>query len=988
LITYIDSTASGCKNQSTIDIAVHATTPVAINPLRGAYNIEHLPVLLSALPGGGTFSGNGILYNSDPSVLSYEFYPNLAGIANSPHTITYTYSNSFGCLSQDVDTIRVVKATGKIQLDSLHCYNSSPFTAVATTDYPLILGKFELQKKTPFEIIPDGPGVHDNGDNSVTVTPENLNDGEYILVYKYYASDTLILEEDFVIETIAAPKITGYPVSICENAGSERLFGDATNGRFIGTGVTGNSTVGFKFDPAISGHGVFNLTYIDSTVNGCKSQVSQEITVFYVPEMGFVASDSCVTSDSNGTAITFINKTANPELIKYWGWNFDDINSGAANISTLESPEHTYKNSGKYTIALSDSTVDGCFAKHEIQFTFGDRPTGEFKVLNKCFTPGVPTEFESNTITNDGIKLYSWTFQLPDGITSDTTTTSKYLNYLFETPGKYVISHKATSNTNCDLLIADYSITLQPTVVLTAGIPYKDDFSNNDRGWSISRDLTYPGESWTWGTPADFDSLKNDNRNAWYTKRLDSSVAELSYLISPCFNLSALTRPMVKMDIFRNFVSPQDAVILRYTINNGVDWPILGYPGDGINWYSDYQTTNYAFGLNYGWANIAGSQADGGWVESRHILDKVAKSTGADNVQFRLEFGATKSTISGYEGFAINSFSISERNRFSVLEHFTNITAPLSPVKAKIEKANATVNALYRNEFLFEDFVKLEYHTKFPSTTDSLNIFNPDVPGARSFYYGVTTVPYSLLDGGDRTDRRYDFSDTKYEPKVVDINIRSLEDPPVAILVDATASANDLDVKVSIKALENLPKAERTLYVILYEPRVDTFLNVVRNMLPDARGTATYQAFSATPADTSRLEYSFTADMSQLNKEWIRVAAYLQDGFTGEIIQAALSDYSKWGVGFKPETVYANSLNVFPNPAKDYVEVNISGNVMKASRIEIFDQLGRNIYSGEMLPQENSLVVNTSDFEGGIYYLRMTTSGIQKSETKKLVIVK
>ncbi|MCB8994588.1 MAG: hypothetical protein H6538_03160 [Bacteroidales bacterium] len=980
-------------------VTVHQADPADINLANGtAYNVNGSSVLLTATPSGGVFSGPGVVSSQN------RFYPNIAGVLLSPHKIFYSYTNTFGCVSRDSVVVNVVEASGDLVLKDIYCYNDAPFTVEAHPDsIPIVPGSFKLTLAGV--TIPGGSGITDNGNNTATLSPALLAPGDYLLTYKYFVNVELTLEANFTIESVDQPKFVGFPdpATICENSAPINLLGNAKRGNFTGSsGITGNSTIGFKFDPSITGPGINTIIYSDTTLNGCRSIISKTLRVLYVPEMGFQESDNCVLSVPPYTSINFTNTTADKDSIRSWAWNFDDVNSGADNFSTLVSPSHVFNKSGKYSISLLDTAFNGCTDRHEITLDFGDKPTGTFAAENKCFSPGTPTKFISSTASNDGIKSYNWKIHLPGGATIDTTinyvnASSAEFRFQFENEGAYIIEHQVTSNTNCTL---DFSneVILKPTVIMQSGVPYEEDFNDNKGSWSSSYIIgkTILGADsliygWMWGVPG-FADLDGKGKG-WYTNRVDSTISQFSYMESPCFNLSALERPMIKMDIFRNFKNYQDATLLKYSTDNGSSWNILGNPGDGINWYSDYQASNYSYGTNYGWANTASVQADTGWVEARHIIDILS---GTDNVQFRMEFGAKDNKISDYEGFAMQKMTVAERSRFSVLEHFTNTTA-VNPVRDKAKTANTKVNALYKDGLLYKDFVKLEYHTRFPSATDPFNVFNRDVPGARAFYYGVTSVPYSILDGGNRSGRRFDFTDTKFEPKTADINIRSLEDPAVAITLNAIEAGNNLSINASLKALQNLPSDERVLYVVLYETLVTgvnagngetQFQNVVRAMLPDADGTPVNQILSASPGDTTVLNFSYNADLSNLKKENIRVAAYLQNDFTGEIYQAALSDYSRSkGTPVSPVLTYTNRISVYPNPATDYVEISIERQAGKSASIQFFDQLGRMAYEQELNPDDKMVVVNTEIFNKGIYYIRYTEKGVQQSEMLKLVIM-
>ncbi len=957
-------------------ISINPSTPVSINPIASAYNIESSEVPLSANIAGGVFSGPGVIGSTN------YFYPSLAGVLNSPHTIVYTYTNSYGCKSTANLTVSVVEASGLIIIDKLYCYNSPAFNAQAVTDSVEIIGKFQLKKNDV--VIPNGSGIQDMGNNFAAINPALLVPGEYQLLYKYFLKDSLSLDATFTVENVDKPKIIpDLPPTICENELVLNLQGDAKRGTFSGIGVIGNSSTGFKFDPAGAGSGTYTLTYTDTTVNGCKNFTKDTLQVFYVPEMGFSASDNCVTN--TGTEILFTNSSANKDSVSNWNWNFDDVNSGASNNDTTENPSHLFKKSGKYSVLLAQTTNNGCTKNLEITFDLGDKPTGKFDVLNRCMAIGVNTEFESNYFSNDGIKQYLWIITLPGGeIVKDSSLTPNR-SYPFTGVGDYTVYHKVTANSDCSIDTTAI-INLSKTQKVFPGSPFIVDFNIDSANWNNTGDAY-----WRWTKPG-YAGLGADLSNAWCIRRSNSNNTVLSSLESNCYDLSELERPMIKMDIFRNFITSSDATIIETSTDNGTNWSILGSPGDGINWYSDFQTTNFAFGTNYGWANTAGTSSDSGWVEARHILDPVA---GSSNVQFRLVFGAKPSTIENYEGFAVRKITIGERSRVSALEHFTN-TTPLNPVKDRAISANAIVDELYKSKNgLYKDFVKLEYHTRFPSANDPLNIFNRDVPGARAFYYGITSIPFSLLDGGDRTGRRFDFTDTKFIPREVDINLRSLTDPAVDIKVSTVVNGNELNINVKLKALQNLPAGERVLYVVIYESLVtdiaaengvSLFRNVVRNMIPDAGGTGINQALNTSPQ--TAMEYNFVADISNLNKDRVRVAAYLQNDFTGEIYQVGLSDYTFYqGVGVNPTLVYANEISLYPNPAKEFVELKISGKIEKLSMLEFYDQLGRKVFSKEILPFEISKVLSTSGLNKGVYYVRITSAGIQHSEVKKLVIM-
>lgn|GEM_PF-515884 len=77
-----------------------ATVNLQINGLPSVTS-SNSPITLSASPSGGTFSGNGVIFNA--------FNPSIAGPGN--HTITYTYNDANGCTYQTTNDIFVFSIT-------------------------------------------------------------------------------------------------------------------------------------------------------------------------------------------------------------------------------------------------------------------------------------------------------------------------------------------------------------------------------------------------------------------------------------------------------------------------------------------------------------------------------------------------------------------------------------------------------------------------------------------------------------------------------------------------------------------------------------------------------------------------------------------------------------------------------------------------------------------------------------------------------------
>ena len=144
------------------------------------------------------------------------------------------------------------------------------------------------------------------------------------------------------------------------------------------------------------------------------------------------------------------------------------------------------------------------------------------------------------------------------------------------------VSYSADTYHKNDSLL---NIVFHPTPLINT-YPYLEGFENSDGGW-------YTGginSSWQWGTPAKTIINKAANgTKAWVTSLTgEYNNNELSYLYSPCFDLSSLTNPVLS---FSHIFQTEDDCDCdyhwaEYSID-GITWLKLGASGSGTNWYDD-----------------------------------------------------------------------------------------------------------------------------------------------------------------------------------------------------------------------------------------------------------------------------------------------------------------------------------------------------------------------------------------------------------------
>ncbi|MBE2289425.1 MAG: S8 family peptidase [Chitinophagaceae bacterium] len=116
--------------------------------------------------------------------------------------------------------------------------------------------------------------------------------------------------------------------------------------------------------------------------------------------------------------------------------------------------------------------------------------------------------------------------------------------------------------------------------------PYIENFENSDGGFFTGGQLS----SWQYGTPAAASIKKAASGiKAWKTNLTGRhNNLEKSYLYSPCYDISALSNPMLSFSMAQDLENCGnilcDGAYMEYSFD-GVQWTKLGDAGSGFNWY-------------------------------------------------------------------------------------------------------------------------------------------------------------------------------------------------------------------------------------------------------------------------------------------------------------------------------------------------------------------------------------------------------------------
>ena len=236
-----------CYRTGSISIFVNPL-PIITFTTPATICVNGAQVPLGATPAGGNYAGSGITFNT--------FYPNFAGVGTK--TVSYTYSDAFGCVGVAVNTI-IVNAlppvTFTLSANSL-CTNSSTMTLAGTPSN----GTFA------------GTGV-----SGSVYTPSVAGAGTQTVTYSFTDANncTAIVTSSVMINTVPSVSISTTKKSFCIFTPTLYLNAQPSGGVFTGAGT---STAGV-FSPTLAGVGSHTVIYAYTDANGCVGKTAYTATV-------------------------------------------------------------------------------------------------------------------------------------------------------------------------------------------------------------------------------------------------------------------------------------------------------------------------------------------------------------------------------------------------------------------------------------------------------------------------------------------------------------------------------------------------------------------------------------------------------------------------------------------------------------------------------------------------------------------------------------
>jgi PKD repeat protein len=188
------------------------------------------------------------------------------------------------------------------------------------------------------------------------------------------------------------------------------------------------------------------VTLVVTLDNGCKDEVSKELSVLTQPKANFSASDVCA-----GDQVVFVNNTTWPQGDISYNWDFGDNT-----YSTNSDPSKLYNivQTTSYNVTLYAYIAGGCADSITQRVTVNESPrTCDFQATpNYGFSyHGVKVEPVNSTGVAGGQNNVDYTWVFAGGGTLKSKDVNAAVNYDLQSDGEYTVTMKAVvRQTGCE----------------------------------------------------------------------------------------------------------------------------------------------------------------------------------------------------------------------------------------------------------------------------------------------------------------------------------------------------------------------------------------------------------------------------------------------------------------------------------------------------------------------------------------------------------
>ncbi len=324
---------------------------------------------------------------------------------------------------------------------------------------------------------------------------------------------------------------------------------------------------------------------------------------------------ACIGEQINFTDLsTFLPS----ENIVDWQWDFGDPASGGDNVSSLESPVHTFTNNGTYQVMLTVTNDDGCQSVKVKDITIYNNPAVDFnQPPATCEATAVEFIFSGTTNVID----IEWDFGDPgSGDANSSFIENTYHSY--DTPGNYTVTMTVTNIYGCSATMSKVINIEANNLTGTIGLSQPSPICEGDQIM-----LTAPtgGVAWSWSTGENTEQITVGLEDVYGVTITDSEGCTYA---PPASIIEVIPAPngTIRVVEYDDFDQPAQYIYGSYGTCEGEDvfMEIEGNSGYSYSWTGGSNQTSIEFSEDRGNLLAAGTY--------QYLITITDNSTGCTNI--------------------------------------------------------------------------------------------------------------------------------------------------------------------------------------------------------------------------------------------------------------------------------------------------------------------------------------------------------------------
>jgi len=425
-VTFTVTSGTGCTDSITKSISIVDAPTAAFSTANGCFGDSTRFTDKSSATSATIIAWSWAF--GDGNVSSLQNPSHLYASAGTYTVLEYAYTGA-GCFDTISHSVTVNPApTVKFTAPAVCDGNSTVFTDSSTVSSGSIasyLWKFG------------------DGNTSSSASPTHLyaNSGSFnatlVVTTNNGCTDSLTQK----VTVNAGPVAKIGTVSGCN--GSAVQFADSSSGTIssrtwrFGDG-TGNTSTAKNPSYTYSDTGIYIVTLVVANGSSCIDSTTRAVHVYGLPVAKFGNSQVC---QGNPTSFYDSSVAASGTTLSGWSWNFGD---GAT--ATNQSPNHTYKTSGTFTVKLVVTSNGGCTAIDSLSVTVNPTPVASYTATTTTVCSGDSIGFTNKTASTGSFN-FAWNFD--DGTSSNAISPYHTFYNTLSAPIKDTVWLKATNASGC-----------------------------------------------------------------------------------------------------------------------------------------------------------------------------------------------------------------------------------------------------------------------------------------------------------------------------------------------------------------------------------------------------------------------------------------------------------------------------------------------------------------------------------------------------------